>query len=127
MSGSDPARQVRDRWRAVRIVFSSGGDIGRTGSAVADALQLSDAFKRWNGAAFGGKFLMSVFEVISKGISENLPALRLMRVQKRSAFIVQTAKDLWSNQTFSQNSGAGVRGTTRLTRLLPLAPDLLKP
>ncbi|WFR99589.1 DUF262 domain-containing protein [Rhizobium tumorigenes] len=87
----------------------------------------SDAFKRWNGATFGGKFLMSVFEVISKGISENLAALRLMPDQQRSAFIVQAAKDLWSNQTFSQNSGAGVRGTTRLTRLLPLAPELLKP
>jgi len=85
------------------------------------------AFKRWNGGGFSGKFLMSVFEVISKGVSENLPALRQMDDQPRSVFLLNAAKDLWKNPTFNQNSGAGVRGTTRLTKLLPLAAELLQP
>ncbi|MBX4924270.1 MULTISPECIES: DUF262 domain-containing protein [Rhizobium] len=87
----------------------------------------NDAFKRWNGNGFSGKFLMSVFEVISKGVSENLPALQNMDDQPRNEFIVNAAKGLWQNQVFNQNSGAGVRGTTRLTKLLPLAAQLLQP
>jgi len=91
-----------------------------------DALQ-DKAFKRWNGSAFGGKFLMSVFEVLATGVSYNIDALRAMSTQDRDAFLVQTAKALWSNETFTSNSGAGVRGTTRLARLLPLAKELLNP
>ncbi|WP_320197946.1 response regulator [Agrobacterium sp. rho-13.3] len=45
MSGSDLARQVRDRWPDVRIVFASGGDTGRTESGVGNALQLSKPFR----------------------------------------------------------------------------------
>ncbi|MBY3537516.1 DUF262 domain-containing protein [Rhizobium laguerreae] len=87
----------------------------------------NDAFKRWNGIGFSGKFLMSVFEVISKGVSENLQALQNMDDQPRREFIVNAAKGLWQNPVFNQNSGAGVRGTTRLTKLLPLAAQLLQP
>ncbi|WP_377296106.1 DUF262 domain-containing protein [Rhizobium sp. SGZ-381] len=91
-----------------------------------DALGES-AFKRWNGTTFQGMFLMSVFEVISKGISENLEALRGMSAEDRKTFIVTAAKGLWDNEVFKKNSGAGIRGTTRLTKLLPLAADMFKP
>lgn len=86
-----------------------------------------DAFKRWNGNTFSGKFLMSVFEVISKGVADNLDAIRQLPDQARDAFILDKAKNLWQDETFSQNSGAGVRGTTRLTRLLPLATEMFQP
>ena len=85
------------------------------------------AFKRWNGNVFSGKFLMSVFEVMSIGVSHNIDALEQLAPQQRNDFLQQAARDLWSNQMFNQNSGAGVRGTTRLSRLLPIAADLLKP
>ncbi len=85
------------------------------------------AFKRWNGHAFAGKFLMSVFEVLATGISLNVDALSQMEPQARSEFIENAARSLWSNQLFAANSGAGVRGTTRLTRLLPIASQLLNP
>ncbi|WP_322616990.1 DUF262 domain-containing protein [Pseudomonas sp. BIC9C] len=85
------------------------------------------AFKRWNGHNFSGKFLMSVFEVMSTGVSYNANELEALSPQQRNDFIQQAAKDLWKNQIFNQNSGAGVRGTTRLSRLLPIAADLLKP
>lgn len=84
------------------------------------------AFKRWNGTSFTGKFLMSVFEVITKGIAENLISLSRLSPEDRNNFILEKAKLLWENETFAQNSGKGVRGTTRLTRLLPLATEMFK-
>ncbi|PAA25994.1 DUF262 domain-containing protein [Pseudomonas fragi] len=85
------------------------------------------AFKRWSGVQFSGKFLMSVFEVMSTGVSHNIDDLEALSQQDRDTHIIESAKKLWDNQIFNQNSGAGVRGTTRLSRLLPIAADLLKP
>ncbi len=85
------------------------------------------AFKRWNGQVFSGKFLMSVFEVLATGVSHNVAALGQMQPEARRDFIVNAAKGLWANPVFNANSGAGVRGTTRLSRLLPLAGVLLNP
>lgn len=85
------------------------------------------AFKRWNGQGFSGKFLISVFEVMATGVSRNLVELEAMEEQARIAFLNKVARDIWSTQAFLQSSGAGIRGTTRLSRLLPLAADLLKP
>jgi hypothetical protein len=45
-------------------------------------------------------------------------ALAAMSVPARNEFIVNAARSLWNNQIFVANSGAGIRGTTRLTRLL---------
>jgi hypothetical protein len=85
------------------------------------------SFKRWDGRNFSGKFLMSVFEVMSTGVSYNLVELEALQAHERQAFIEQAAKSLWNNPTFNQYSGAGIRGTTRLARLLPIAADLLRP
>lgn len=85
------------------------------------------AFKRWNGNNFAGKFLMSVFEVMSTGVAHNIKALESLTPQDRSDFIQEAARKLWNNPVFNQNSGAGIRGTTRLSRLLPIAAELLKP
>jgi uncharacterized protein DUF262 len=99
---------------------------GRTFQFLDEALG-GKAFKRWNGHVFSGKFLMSVFEVLATGVSYNVDALGQMQPQARSDFLVNAAKALWVNPVFSANSGAGVRGTTRLSRLLPIAGQLLNP
>ncbi|MGQ8630313.1 response regulator [Agrobacterium sp. DKPNP3] len=44
MSGIELAKQVRDRWPDVRIVFASGDDSAKTASGIADAHQLSKPF-----------------------------------------------------------------------------------
>ncbi|MEP4336658.1 MAG: DUF262 domain-containing protein, partial [Roseobacter sp.] len=85
------------------------------------------AFQRWNGASFTGKFLMSLFEVIATGTSKNLAALDAMQPKDRNELLIEKAKSLPEEPTFSQNSGAGVRGTTRLTNLLPIAENLMAP
>jgi signal transduction histidine kinase/CheY-like chemotaxis protein len=44
MSGTDLARQVRERWPSVRIVFASGDDSAKSASGIDDALQLPKPF-----------------------------------------------------------------------------------
>jgi hypothetical protein len=105
---------------------AEGQTFDRTFKILNDALD-GFAFKRWDGAAFKGMFLMSVFEVMSTGVSWNLDAIEAMPANLRNGFIKERAQGLWANDAFTQNSGAGVRGTTRLTKLLPIAADLLRP
>lgn len=44
MSGTELARQVRERWPSVRIVFASGDDSAKSASGIQDALQLPKPF-----------------------------------------------------------------------------------
>ncbi|RYF60729.1 MAG: DUF262 domain-containing protein [Comamonadaceae bacterium] len=98
----------------------------RTFSYLEEALE-EYAFKKWNGTEFTGKFLMSLFEVIAVGVAQNLPALTKLTADRRRTVIMKNAQKLWANKIFLANSGAGVRGTTRLSRLLPLAAKAMKP
>ncbi len=82
-----------------------------------------NAFKRWNGADFTGKFLMSVFEVVALGVSVNIDAIESIGPDGWNAFVRRRCTDLWANATFNQYSGAGIRGTSRLANLLPMAAD----
>lgn len=98
----------------------------RTFAALQAALG-SDSFKRWDGQAFKGKFLMSVYEVLATGISQNIDQIYAKSGADRNTYIVQKAKDLWTNQIFTTYSGAGIRGTTRLSNLLPMAEQFMRP
>lgn len=89
--------------------------------AVLDTALGSQIFKRWDGQAFTGAFLMSVFEVVALGVSRNIDAIEAMDLQIRTAYIQDKCRALWADPTFVQYSGAGVRGTTRLANLLPMA------
>ncbi|MEP4309663.1 MAG: DUF262 domain-containing protein, partial [Lentilitoribacter sp.] len=74
-----------------------------------------------------GKFLMSIYEVMSTGVSKNLSELEAMTEDGRNSFLLSVAQNLSNNEVFALNSGGGVRGTTRLSKLLPIAQDILKP
>ncbi len=103
------------------------GDVfSRTFSVIREALG-KKAFKKWDGNDFKGKFLMSVFEVVATSISNNIKAIEKISKEKRNLFIVQRARELWDNDTFTKNSGAGIRGTTRLSNLLPMTDDFFRP
>ena len=65
--------------------------------------------------------------VLATGTSLNIEVISALPDEDRNNFIRQKAKELWDNQVFQNNSGAGVRGTTRITNLLPMANDFLKP
>lgn len=92
-----------------------------------DAALGNKAFKRWDGQVFTGAFLMSVFEVVALGVSRNIDAIELMDPPVRSTYIQDKCKALWADSTFVRYSGAGVRGTTRLSNLLPMAQSYFQP
>lgn len=85
-----------------------------------------NAFKRWDGSTFGGKFLMSMYETVAFGLSENIYEFEKLNKEERISKLVDKAKSLWGHPDFQKNSGAGVRGTTRLANLLPMAKDYFK-
>jgi len=96
-------------------------EIFRSSFALLYEILGDDSFKKWDGNQFGGKFLMSRFEVISTGIStliagdeNNLPA---------NDIILNKIKALEDNEIFQRYSGAGISGSERLKNLLPLASD----
>ena len=85
------------------------------------------AFQKWDGKKFTGKFLMSLFEVVSTGVAKNLDALDAMTKNERNEYLDAKVKALQDNDVYSKYSGAGVTGTTRISNLLPKAKALLKP
>jgi len=80
-----------------------------------------DVFKRWDGTRFLGMFLLSVFEVVTTGVSKNLDSIGAMSPPDQMNFVKTKTKELWTDPVFQRNSGAGIRGTTRLANLLPMA------
>lgn len=103
------------------------GEVFRRTFEMLDQALGSNAFKKWGGNAFTGKFLMSVFEVVALGVSQNLIVLGNMEQNARNAFLTEKCQALWTNPTFMQYSGGGVRGTTRLANLLPLGSGIFNP
>lgn len=85
------------------------------------------AFKRWDGNSFGGKFLMSLYETIAFGVSQNIDEISSQIRDDQTKFVISRAKALWADPVFEKNSGAGIRGTTRLSKLLPMAKGFFKP
>jgi hypothetical protein len=86
----------------------------------------ANAFKKWNGNKFVQRFLISAYEAVTYGISTNLDSYRAMNDKDRKEKIEHKVKELWDNPDYAKNSGAGVRGTTRLKNLLPFAADYFK-
>jgi uncharacterized protein with ParB-like and HNH nuclease domain len=114
----DLARDAKFDWSKETEVFN------RTFSLLKTA-QGDKAFKRWNGLAFTGKFLMSVFEIVGTGVASHLDAIE--QTGDPSGFIIERSKKLWGEETFTRYSGAGIRGTTRLNKLIPFASAFFKP
>ena len=85
------------------------------------------AFRRWDGDKFGGKFLLSMFEVIATGVAGNIESISALSPTDAAEFIKEKSKRLWELPEFTDFSGAGVSGKTRLTKLLPLAKEYMKP
>jgi hypothetical protein len=78
-----------------------------------------DVFKKWDGVKHTGKFLISAFDPIIYGVSCNRAAIDAMDVVPRRDWLSTKVRTMWTTGEFLINSGQGVRGTTRLTHLLP--------
>lgn len=84
-------------------------------------------FKKWDGAQFSGKFLISAFDAIAYGVARNRLNIEAMEPVSRRLWLSQKVKSMWINGNFLTNSGQGVRGTTRLTNLLPFGEAYFQP
>lgn len=104
--------------------IESEGAIFRTTFDYLNEALGANSFKRWDGDRFIGKFLLSLFETLAVGVSKHVEDLGKFQPSERSEEIKKTAIALWSNKNFKENTGAGIRGTTRLNSLMPLAETL---
>lgn len=87
----------------------------------------NDVFKRWDGGRFLGAFSISAFDAIAHGVAVNQEAISDLSDDERNTWLVARVKGLWLDGRFLVNSGSGVRGTTRLTNLLPYAVMYFRP
>ncbi|MFA4987655.1 MAG: DUF262 domain-containing protein [Candidatus Brocadiia bacterium] len=88
------------------------------------------AFRRFNvdKQQFQGGFLVSAFEIIATGVRRTLGDwIEAGFTDASRALLLGKIKTVWQNQDFRDYSGAGVRGTTRAAKLIPLGEILLKP
>ncbi len=79
----------------------------------------SDSFRKYTAERFVGGFLISGFEAIALGIGFNHAAY------EEGTVGAEQGRDkimrLWSTAVFTQNSGAGIRASTRVSKIIPLA------
>jgi Protein of unknown function DUF262 len=84
-------------------------------------------FTKWDGQRHLGGFSISAFDAIAYGVASNRDAIADLPEGERQEWLAGRARELWTDEVFRTNSGSGVRGTTRLTNLLPHAVQLFRP
>lgn len=87
----------------------------------------NEVFKRWDGTRYLGAFSISAFDAVAHGVAVNRQVISDLNDDDRRNWLQQRVQALWTDGGFLINSGSGVRGTTRLTNLLPYAVDFFKP
>ena len=80
---------------------------------------LDDAFRKYDKDSnrFKGPFSISAFECI-------IPALSNCFETISESSISNIVKEMWTNELFISNSGAGLRAADRVKKLIPLGKDL---
>ncbi|WP_293003148.1 DUF262 domain-containing protein [Nevskia sp.] len=86
-----------------------------------------DVFRRWDGARHLGPFSISAFDAIAHGVASNRAGIELLPPHERRTWLREKVHGLWQDPVFQDNSGSGVRGTTRMTNLLPYAATYFRP
>ncbi|WP_445367532.1 DUF262 domain-containing protein [Methylomonas sp. BW4-1] len=77
----------------------------------------SDSFKKFDNGVFERGFLISAYEAITHGMSHKIDNIEKCGINS----LVDSIKKMWGDERFSNNARAGVRGTTRLANILPIA------
>jgi hypothetical protein len=101
------------RTEAAEKVFKKTFDVIYNSSGVGE-----NAFRRYDAQSrrFGGGFLVSAFEAVTAGVAANLPR---WTSEVQTGKLEAKLKAMWQETSFQKNSGAGVRGTTRMPALVP--------
>jgi hypothetical protein len=81
-----------------------------------------DTFRRFDPKKgdFVGGFLVSAYEAIALGIGYNVERV----VDLGAASIGKKIKSIWSNDEFTENSGSGIRASTRVAKIIPYGRKL---
>lgn len=91
-----------------------------------DGAHGADSFKRRDAAGrYLGQFLLTKYEVITYGIAVNLA--EILQQKSPSDFIRTVLDTIDSNDVYKNNSGSGVRASSRLSNLLTLGREIFKP
>lgn len=80
-----------------------------------------DAFRRYDKARkrFVGGFSVSSFEAVGLGVGYNYK-----KVEAAPAGIPEKVKSIWSEPEFYNNSGSGIRASTRIPKIVPFGRKL---
>lgn len=81
----------------------------------------SDSFKKFDfeNETFVRGFLISAYEAITHGMSSKIDIIEA----NGPTPLIESIKSMWQDERFSNNAKAGVRGTTRLANILPIANE----
>lgn len=79
----------------------------------------SDSFKKYENGNFVRGFLISAYEAITHGMSKKIDKVEHEGAEQLALSI----KNMWSDERFTNNARAGVRGTTRLANILPISGE----
>lgn len=84
-----------------------------------------NAFRRYDPRKhrFMGGFLISLFEAVALGIGFHSNG----KAPLSETGIEAKAKDLWTNSKFTGDSGAGVRASSRIPKIVPLGRKIFSP
>jgi hypothetical protein len=115
--------------RVVSLISDQSFDQAFEGRVFSATFQLfesalrDDSFRRFDSVAgkFKGGFLVSAFEVLALGLGHRNPIAKPVQASD----LARIARELWTNPTFTKNSGAGVRASTRIKQTIPLGRALL--
>lgn len=75
-----------------------------------------DAFRRYDKSKnkFAGGFSVSAFEALAIGMGYNPK-----KAKANPTIIEQGVKKMWSDTDFTENSGSGVRASSRVPKIIP--------
>lgn len=79
----------------------------------------ADSFRKCDNGTFVRGFLISAYEAITHGMGKNIDKLEKAGPEE----VVKSVKNMWADARFTDNARAGVRGTTRLANILPIADE----
>lgn len=82
-----------------------------------------DAFKRYDGTKFKGKFLESAFEAITVGLAENFGQYNF---PADNNILLDKIKELHNKETFKRYTGSGSNARTRIPRIIPFAKQFFQ-
>ena len=74
-----------------------------------------------------GPVMMSAFELIAMGLGYNFEAYEEAGRHIEPEKLVESARSVWSNPEFTNNSGSGVGVSTRIKANLPLGRTMFRP